>query len=78
MFDPNRNSIAEKKQKQELYKKIELMCKKLIENDTLREGCSISIQEVLCGDPNCAPVDTVIAFTFQKYVSMIEVLLFVR
>jgi len=33
---------------------------------SIRDGVSISVQEVICGDPTCAPIDTAIAIIFPR------------
>jgi len=33
---------------------------------SIRDGVSISVQEVICGDPTCAPIDTAIAIIFPS------------
>lgn len=33
---------------------------------SLREGLSVSVQEVVCGDPSCAPIDTAITIVYQS------------
>lgn len=32
----------------------------------IRQGVTISVQEVVCGDPECAPIDTAIAILFPS------------
>lgn len=34
---------------------------------SIRDGVNISVQEVICGDPTCAPIDTAIAIIFPRY-----------
>lgn len=76
MFDPtrfssgnsNNNNDNDKSNKQIAYRRIEEWGLQLITNPILRQACMLSVQEVICGDPNCAPVDTIIAFTYEKYV----------
>ena len=41
-----------------------------VNNNKLQEACTISVQEVQCGDPNCAPIDTMVTFMFARYVCM--------
>jgi len=33
---------------------------------SIRDGVNISVQEVICGDPTCAPIDTAIAIIFPS------------
>jgi len=33
---------------------------------SIRDGVQISVQEVICGDPTCAPIDTAIAIIFPS------------
>lgn len=32
----------------------------------IRNGVQISVQEVMCGDPNCSPIDTAVAIIFPS------------
>ena len=32
----------------------------------IRRGVTVSVQEVVCGDPDCAPIDTAIAILFPR------------
>ena len=45
------------------YVRIEAWTMALIP-EQLREGVQLSVQEVQCGDPDCAPIDTAIAILF--------------
>ena len=49
------------------FKKIEAWSLSLIP-EPLREGVTVSIQEVQCGDPQCSPIDTAIAVVYDRYV----------
>jgi hypothetical protein len=65
MFMPGRNIQQELAEKQAHYRRIEAMAEQLIP-DEFRKACSISIQEKACGDPSCAPIDTVITLLFDR------------
>lgn len=66
MFLPGRSVDQEKAVRQAAYQKIEEWSKELIESEPVRQACIISVQEVQCGDPNCAPIDTVVTLTFDS------------
>jgi hypothetical protein len=68
MFLPDRSLADEKERKQKSYKQIEEYCTSLIESNAIKESCIISVQEVVCGDPQCAPIDTMITLSFPSYV----------
>ena len=71
MFLPDRSIVDEKEKRQQLYKQIEEYCTSLIESNDVKESCIISVQEVVCGDPECAPIDTMITLSFPSYVYFI-------
>jgi D-alanine-D-alanine ligase-like ATP-grasp enzyme len=66
MFLPGRNVQQEREDRQREYRRIEEWSKSLIVNDVIRQACEISVQEIQCGDPNCAPVDTVVTIAFES------------
>ena len=68
MFLPDRSIADEKQKRQQTYKQIEENCISLIESEAVKEKCIISVQEVVCGDPQCAPIDTMITVSFPSYV----------
>lgn len=57
-------SIQEEKTKR-AYGQIELWALSLIPN-TLHPEVQMSVQEIMCGDPECSPVDTAIAIFFDS------------
>mmetsp|Transcript_15305 Transcript_15305/g.43130 ORF Transcript_15305/g.43130 Transcript_15305/m.43130 type:complete len:185 (-) Transcript_15305:131-685(-) len=67
MFDPNK--VNDNKNKREDQKKaiqkLEDWSMNIIPT-TIRDRASIVVQEVQCGDPNCAPIDTLISIAFQE------------
>ena len=65
MFLPGRSVQDEKAKLQQAYKKIEAMCTNLLP-PPLRAACTISAQEVQCGDPQCAPIDTMVTLQFDR------------
>ena len=67
MFLPGRNANAEKEEKQKVFRRIEGWCEGLLPAP-IKGDCTVSVQEIQCGDPNCAPVDTAISLIFQRYV----------
>lgn len=67
MFLPNNNAQAEKDAQRECFNRIEGWCiDKIPEN--LRSEAVVTVQEVQCGDPQCAPIDTLITILFNRYV----------
>lgn len=67
MFLPGRNAEQEKAEQKKVLKKLEGWVTELIP-EAFRADCTVSVQEVQCGDPNCAPIDTLITLIFQRYV----------
>jgi len=49
----------------EAYKRIDAWCLDMVPLD-IRTAVEISVQEVVCGDPECAPIDTAIAIIFKS------------
>ena len=65
MFLPGRNVEQENAIKKQAFKRIEQWCEAELA-EAVRPGCMISVQEIQCGDPNCAPIDTAITMVFQR------------
>ena len=53
------------------FKKIEAWSLDIIPSK-LRKDASVSVQEVQCGDPDCAPIDTAVTIVFNRYVCMCQ------
>lgn len=51
--------------RREGYSRIEVWVVEAIPAD-IRRGVTVSVQEVQCGDPDCAPIDTAIAIIFPR------------
>lgn len=71
MFLPG-NEAAKQKEEEErkaAFKKIEAWSLEIISAE-LRNDASVSVQEVQCGDPECAPIDTAVTIVFNRYVLM--------
>lgn len=51
--------------RREGYARIEAWALELIPSE-IREGVTITVQEVQCGDPECAPIDTAVAIMFPR------------
>ena len=69
MFIPkNEAAAAETREadqaRREAYSRIEAWVMDAIPAN-YRRGAIVSVQEVVCGDPNCSPVDTAIAILFE-------------
>jgi hypothetical protein len=69
MFLPNFNADAEKAALKEHCDRIERWALDIIPRD-LREEVIVSVQEVHCGDPECAPIDTVVTVLFDRFVQI--------
>mmetsp|Transcript_20358 Transcript_20358/g.22777 ORF Transcript_20358/g.22777 Transcript_20358/m.22777 type:complete len:228 (-) Transcript_20358:186-869(-) len=65
MFLPNNKADEEKKVKRSILDRIELWSLDLIEEE-IRDAVQLAIQEVICGDPNCAPIDTIVTIVFNS------------
>jgi hypothetical protein len=51
--------------RREGYSRIEAWVTEAIPAE-IRRGVTISVQEVVCGDPECAPIDTAVAILFPR------------
>jgi hypothetical protein len=67
MFDPNalKKDKAEKAAKAKVLKKIKEWSNNLIPPH-IHDGLVLDIKEVVCGDPSCAPVDTVFTLVWPN------------
>jgi len=65
MFLPGRNAEQENAIKKQAFKRIEAWCEAELP-EAVRPGCMISVQEIQCGDPQCAPIDTAITLVFTS------------
>ena len=55
----------EKVERRAAYARIEEWATELVP-ESARSGVQISVQEVQCGDPECAPIDTAITIMFPR------------
>ena len=67
MFNPNALGAqkAEAARKKSEAEAVRVKCLQLIPMD-LQHDLMVDAKEVICGDPACAPVDTVITLVWQK------------
>jgi len=69
MFLPDAGALNEKKVADErrkvAFRNIEKWCLELIP-EAIREAAVVSAQEVVCGDPDCSPIDTAINISFAS------------
>jgi hypothetical protein len=67
MFLPGNVSTLEKEaeERKAAFKRIEAWSLVIIP-EKLREGVAVSISEVQCGDPDCAPIDTTVTIAFDR------------
>lgn len=56
---------AAEKARREGYSRVEMWVNEAIP-DEIRQGVTITVQEVQCGDPECAPIDTAVAIMFPR------------
>lgn len=49
-----------------MYRRVEDLATSLLPPQFVQD-CTISVQEVQCGDPTCAPIDTIITLLFGRY-----------
>jgi hypothetical protein len=70
MFLPeNQDALQEaEKLRKKGFKDIEAWCLEIIP-EALRGQASVSVQEVQCGDPDCAPIDTAVTIVFDRYAT---------
>lgn len=64
LFDP-KASKSEKAAKNKILKDLREWGMALIPEGELREGLIMDINEVVCGDPTCAPIDTVFTLIWE-------------
>jgi hypothetical protein len=65
MFLPDSNHKDDKEERKAACIRVEEMALEQVPEE-LRENLQISVQEVQCGDPNCAPIDTAITLIFNR------------
>jgi hypothetical protein len=69
MFLPS--NVDAQKQEAEIrkaaFKSIEAWSMEFIPEE-IRKEAYVSVQEVVCGDPQCSPIDTAVTITFARYV----------
>ena len=78
MFLPkNDNTIAQDRSaeqaRREGYANIESWVIEAIPVE-IRRGVTVSVQEVVCGDPECAPIDVAVCILFPRCVSIMFLL----
>ena len=66
---PSEKDQSAKKKEEELrrdaYRRLEEWALELVPSN-IRKGVTINVQEVICGDPSCAPIDTAVAVLFER------------
>ena len=67
MFDPEASKLQKqaKALKRQIISALQQKAYTLIPVD-LQEGLQISVKEMVCGDPTCAPIDTIFQFVFPN------------
>lgn len=61
----NDDAAREEIERKAAYTRIEQWAMELIP-ESARSGVQLSVQEVQCGDPECAPIDTAVAILFPR------------
>ena len=71
MFLPENVNTALKEEeiRKAAFKNIEKWSSEIIPPD-IQPECVVSVQELLCGDPQCSPIDTAVTLTFARYVGV--------
>mmetsp|Transcript_9670 Transcript_9670/g.20497 ORF Transcript_9670/g.20497 Transcript_9670/m.20497 type:complete len:189 (+) Transcript_9670:438-1004(+) len=67
MFNPEKldeKKVAEQRRKR-AYSKIDAWSLELMP-ERIRGEAQVSVQEIVCGDPECAPIDTLITIVFEN------------
>jgi len=66
MFLPGgRNFQQESQDKKRTLQRVENLALECLP-EHMRSAATVSIQEVQCGDPECAPIDTVVTIIFER------------
>lgn len=67
MFLPENvaNKEKEEVERKAAFQNIEAWSMEIIP-EALRPDASVSVQEVQCGDPQCAPIDTAVTIVFTR------------
>mmetsp|Transcript_44531 Transcript_44531/g.66101 ORF Transcript_44531/g.66101 Transcript_44531/m.66101 type:complete len:198 (-) Transcript_44531:81-674(-) len=65
MFLPGNNQKEKEAEKRRHYDRVEALVNEQIPND-IRADAQITVTEVQCGDPQCAPIDTSIVVMFSS------------
>jgi hypothetical protein len=68
MFLPDNQAAKEKEdeQRKAAFKNVEAWSLEIISPELRKDAC-VSVQEVQCGDPQCAPIDTAVTILFERY-----------
>jgi hypothetical protein len=72
MFLPNKvdSKKKENEERKVALRQIETWSMELIPSG-IRGDAVVAAREVICGDPECSPVDTAVTIVFDKYVHMV-------
>ena len=67
MFDPEKAKQAklDAANKKKAIANVKGQCLQLIPME-LQEGLIIDVKEIICGDPSCAPIDTVVTMVWNS------------
>lgn len=68
LFDPNAAKAGKQKkdEKKQIIANLRTWSYNFITSEDLKADLNIDVREVICGDPNCAPIDTVFTFIWMS------------
>jgi hypothetical protein len=67
MFDPSKlkKKNNEKEMKKQALNHVKELCLQIIPK-SIQDGLILDVNEQVCGDPSCSPIDTVISLVWQS------------
>ena len=69
---PSAENDLNEKRKRAAISKVKKWAESYIPNDILeKHDCIVDVSEIQCGDPNCAPIDTVVRLLFKGNVGYV-------
>lgn len=71
MFLPDSTHGDDKEERKAECTRVEKLSLEFVPEE-IRGEVQISVQEVQCGDPNCAPIDTAITLVFNRQVLLLN------
>ena len=69
---PSAENDLNEKRKRAAIREVKKWAESYIPNDILeKHDCIVDVSEIQCGDPNCAPIDTVVRLLFKGNVGYV-------